>query len=337
MTTIADVAKRAGVSVATVSRTLHHSAKVDPRTRERVLQAASELEYVASPTATSLASGRTRVIAVVAPMMSRWFFASILTAIEQSLREDDYHALLMVLEDQPTEGHSRLAPEMFAKRVDGIVWLNVPLSSQEEDLMRRLALPMVCVGAPIGKTPTVMIDDRRAARAGVEHLLALGHRRIAFVGTAVESIAHMSTPAARGDAFREALIEAGLPVREDWVLDTDWTADAAAAMVEPILRGPDRPTAVLAASDEMAIGVVGAARRLGLRIPEDLSLVGIDDHTFAAALGLTTVRQDVPAQGRAATSLLLSAIEQGADHPPATRIELGTELIVRDTSAPPSS
>lgn len=333
MTTIADVAKLAGVSVATVSRTLHGSTRVDPRTRERVLRAASQLEYVASPTATSLASGRTHVIAVVAPMMSRWFFASILTAIEKALREEGYYALLMVLEDEPHEGVSRLTPEMFAKRVDGILWLNVPVSDEELALLRRLALPMVCVGAPIADAGTVMIDDRQAARLAAEHLIHLGHHRIAFVGTATRSLAHMGTPAARADSFRTQMARAGLEVREDWILDVDWTADAAAEAIIPVLSGRPRPTAVLAASDEMAIGVLGAARRLGLRVPEDLSVIGIDDHTFAHAIDLSTVRQDVPAQGRAAVALLLAALDR--QKKTAARVEMGTALVVRGTTAPP--
>ncbi|HRC41883.1 MAG: LacI family DNA-binding transcriptional regulator [Nostocoides sp.] len=335
MTTIADVARAAGVSVATVSRTLHGSLKVDPRTRERVLAVAAELEYVASPTATSLASGRTNVVAVVAPMMSRWFFASIVTTIEFALREAGYHVLLMVLDEPPEEGRSRLTPEMFAKRVDGIIWLNVAVSSPELALLRRLSLPMVCVGTPIDQAPTVMIDDHEAARAAVQHVLDLGHTEIAYVGTAVRSIAHMSTPAARVAAYRQALTEAGITPRDGWVIASDWTADAAGADVEPVLRGTPRPTAVVAASDEMAIGVMGTARRLGLRVPDDLSVIGIDDHTFAHAMGLSTVRQDVPAQGRAAVELLLAGMRERCDAP-AVRLEMRTALIARDTTAPPA-
>ncbi len=336
MTTIADVAKLAGVSVATVSRTLHGSTRVDPRTRERVVAAAAELHYVASPTATSLASGRTNVVAVVAPMMSRWFFASIVTTIEQALREHGYHTLLIVLGDRPGQEQERLQPEMFVKRVDGILWLNVATTPEETALLERLALPMVCVGAAIDGAPTVLIDDRQAARLAVEHLLGLGHRDIAYLGTAVESTAHMSTPAARVEAFRDSLRAAGLPVHAEWVLDIDWTAAAAAAAIEPVLRGIPRPSAVLAASDEMAIGVLGTARRLGLRVPEDLSVIGIDDHTFAGVLGLSTVRQDVPAQGRAAVTMLLETMNaEDLDGDPVSRIELATSLVPRDTTAPP--
>lgn len=336
MVTIADVAQRAGVSVATVSRTLHGSAKVDPRTRARVLAAADELSYVASPTAMSLASGRTHVIAVVAPMMSRWFFASIVTAIEQNLRETGYHVMLFSLEAGPG-APGRFRPEFFAKRVDGILWLNVAVTPAEEAQLAKLDLPMVCVGTQIGDSPTVLIDDHRAARTAVTHLLSLGHREIAYVGTPVGSIAHMTTPAARVAAFRETLVHASVPVREGWVLAADWTADGAMEAVEPLLRSDRRPTAVLAASDEMAIGALGAAARTGLRVPEDLSVMGIDDHSFAGALGLSTVHQDVPAQGRAAAQLLLAAVRNRDTRTPATRIELATHLIPRQTTAPPQA
>lgn len=335
MTTIADVARLAGVSVATVSRTLHGSRKVDPRTRERVLAAAAELDYVASPTATSLASGRTHVVAVVAPMMSRWFFATIVTTIEHALREQGYHLLLVSLDAPP--GVGRLRAEMFAKRVDGIIWLNVATTAEERELVRRLRLPMVCVGTSIDDAPTVVIDDEAAVRAATGHLIDLGHKDIAYVGTPDESVAHMSTPPARVAAFRATLIEAGLTVREEWIVDTDWTADAAAHGIAPILASANPPTAVLAASDEMAIGVLGAARRAGIAVPAQLSVMGIDDHTFAGVLGLSTVRQDVQAQGRAAARLLLGALGKDAvaRAAPTPRVELATELVARETTAAP--
>lgn len=332
MTTIADVAALAGVSVATVSRTLHGSTRVDPRTRERVLAAAAELNYVASPTATSLASGRTNIVAVVAPLMSRWFFATIVTTIEQELRAAGYPVLLITLDGQSAVG---LEFEMFAKRVDGIIALNVPTTDTDLAMLHRLDVPVVAVGIAVDRWPRVHIDDAAAVRSAVNHLIGLGHRDIGYVGTTDTSVAHMSTPGARSAAFRAALEEAGLRFRAQWATDSEWTADAAARRVEPILRAQHRPTAILAGSDEMAVGVLGAARWIGLEVPQELSVMGIDDHTFAAVLGLSTVHQDVRAQGRIAVSLLLDAL-RGDDVTPDRVVEVPTYLIARETTAPPA-
>ncbi|MBK6887498.1 MAG: LacI family DNA-binding transcriptional regulator [Tetrasphaera sp.] len=330
MTTIADVAALAGVSVATVSRTLHGSARVDPRTREKVRAAAAALNYVASPTAMSLASGRTNVVAVVAPLMSRWFFATIVVTIEQELRKQGYHALLIILEGEGEDSGMRM--EMFAKRVDGILSLNVRPSPAELAMLERLRLPIVAVGMPLGRWPRVHIDDAAAVRSAVEHLVSLGHRDIGYVGTSDISYAHMSTPSVRVEAFHAAIDESGLTPHPEWAIASEWTADAAARRVEQILRAEHRPTAILAASDEMAVGVIGAARWIGLEIPDDVSVMGIDDHTFAAVLGLTTIHQDVRAQGRAAVALLVSAMR--GETPTTPDVEIPTYLIARETTAP---
>ena len=332
MTTIADVAALAGVSVATVSRTLHGSARVDPRTRERVEAAAAQLNYVASPTAMSLASGRTNVIALVAPLMSRWFFATIVTTIDQELRRHGYHVLLNILDGEVEGDASGLTREKFAKRVDGIISLNVLPNEEESAMLADLGMPIVAVGVPIGATPRVHIDDAAAVRMAVEHLVSLGHRDIGYVGTSDISLAHMSTPAVRVAAFKEALRSAGLTFRPEWAIASEWTADAAARRVEGVLRGDRRPTAILAASDEMAVGVLGAARWIGLGVPADLSVMGIDDHTFGAVLGLSTIHQDVRAQGRAAVTLLVEALRGESRATPT--VEVPTYLIARETTAP---
>lgn len=333
MTTIADVAALAGVSVATVSRTLHGSARVDPRTREKVQAAAAALDYVASPTAMSLASGRTNIVAVVAPLMSRWFFATIVTTIEQELRSQGYHVLLIILEGEGDASGLRM--EMFAKRVDGIISLNVRPSADELAMLERLRLPIVAVGMPLGNWPRVHIDDAAAVRSAVQHLIGLGHSDIGYVGTSDISFAHMATPGLRVEAFRAAITEAGLPAHPEWAIASEWTADAAARRVEQVLRNPCRPTAILAASDEMAVGVIGAARWIGIEVPRDLSVMGIDDHTFAAVLGLTTIHQDVRAQGRSAVSLLVAAMR--GEPLPHNSVETPTYIIARETTAPPAS
>ncbi len=332
MSTITDVARVAGVSVATVSRALRGLDRVSPETRRRVLDVAEELHYVASPTATSLASGRTRVVAVVAPFLTRWFFATLVSSIEKELRSQGHHAILFDLEDDSYDQRLPLTQNMLWKRVDGVITLNVPMDPAEVELVDRLGLPLVAIGSAVPGRPCVRIDDRTTMRTAVEHLIGLGHERIGYIGDVPQNVAHVQTPQDRLTAFRETMAGAGLPVVEDWVLGSDWTAEAAARDSATLLTRDERPTAIVAASDEMAIGVRESARRLGVRVPEDLSVIGIDDYVLSGVLGLTTVRQDVAAQGRTAAAILLRSLlggEEGEDE-----VLIPTELVIRDSTGP---
>ncbi|WP_392542295.1 LacI family DNA-binding transcriptional regulator [Oryzobacter telluris] len=326
------MARVAGVSVATVSRALRGLDRVSPETRERVLKVAQELDYVASPTATSLASGRTRVVAVVAPFLTRWFFATLVSAIEKTLRAREHHVILFDLEDDTFDQRLPLSQNMLWKRVDGVITLNVPMSTEEVDLVDRLRLPLVAIGSPVPGRACVRIDDAATMRTAVEHLAGLGHTRIGYIGAVPQNAAHIQTPQDRLEGFRDAVGERGLVCEESWILGSDWTAEAAARDSIALLSDPDRPTAIVAASDEMAIGVRESARRLGLRVPEDLSIVGVDDFVLSAVLGLTTVRQDVAGQGHRAAELLLEALLEG--DLATDEVVMPIELIVRESTGP---
>ncbi|MFQ6170601.1 LacI family DNA-binding transcriptional regulator [Oryzobacter sp. R7] len=326
------MARVAGVSVATVSRALRGLDRVSPETRERVLRVAQDLDYVASPTATSLASGRTRVVAVVAPFLTRWFFATLVSAIEKALRAREHHVILFDLEDDTYDQRLPLSQNMLWKRVDGVITLNVPMAPEEVELVDRLGLPLVAIGSPVPGRPCVRIDDGATMRIAVDHLASLGHTRIGYIGAVPENAAHIQTPQDRLSAFHDAIREHGLVCEDGWVLGSDWTAEASARDSLTLLSGDNRPTAIVAASDEMAIGVRESARRLGLRVPEDLSIIGVDDYVLSGVLGLTTVRQDVSGQGRRAAELLLAALLEGEES--ADEVLMETELVVRESTGP---
>ena len=335
MSTITDVAREAGVSVATVSRALRGLDRVSADTRERVFKVAQELDYVASPTATSLASGRTQVVGVVAPFLTRWFFASIVSAIEKSLRAHGHHVLLFDLEDDTYDSRLPLSQNMLWKRVDGVITLNLPLGEEEVDLLDRLNLPVVAIGTPITGRPTVRIDDALAMRQATEHLLDLGHERIGYVGAVPDNVAHVLTPQTRLESFRATLRAHGLKENPHWILSSDWTADSAFEHARALLSSPDRPSAIVAASDEMAFGVLRAAESLGVAVPGELSVIGIDDHSLSAVMGLTTVRQNVQRQGTLAGDLLLEALLRNVDLDESLDIYVPTEIIVRSSTAAP--
>ncbi|MGV1008441.1 MAG: LacI family DNA-binding transcriptional regulator [Dermatophilaceae bacterium] len=332
--TIDDVAAAAGVSAATVSRALRGLDKVHPDTRARVRQAAKDLDYIASPTASGLASGRTRLIGVITPFMGRWFFTNVISAIDKTMRDHNHHLLLMDLEEKSPDERLSLTQSMMFKRVDGLIVINIELNAQEADLVSRLNLPVVTVGSRYADAPWVGIDDVTCGRLAAEHLIGLGHSRIAYLGVARPRSAHRKTPSDRLAGFRRAMHDHEVPMREEWVLPADWSPGDAYTSALALLSVPDRPTAVLAASDEMAVGVLGAALELGIRVPEQLSVVGIDDHDVAGPLGLTTVRQGIAAEGAAAARALLGLLgilsrAEATDH------ELPVELVVRRSTAPP--
>ena len=171
---------------------------------------------------------------------------------------------------------------------------------------------------------------------GVLYLIGLGHRKIGYVGGIPQDLTLSRTPTERFAGYRRALADHGLPYQDSWVVEADWTAAGSYDAAGPFLDQPDRPTAVVAASDELAIGLIAAAQRRGLTVPGDLSVIGIDDYKLSEILGVTTVRQDVVLQGVEAATLLLSSMLEDAeqdDH----RVVIPTELVVRRTTGPAPS
>jgi LacI family repressor for deo operon, udp, cdd, tsx, nupC, and nupG len=333
MSTIRDVAQAAGVSVATVSRALRGVDRVRPQTRDRIQRLAAELDFVASPAAASLVSGRTRVIAVIAPSRTRWYCATLVSGIDRRLRQHDQMVFLVDLEDEGDNRRRRLSQTMLLKRVDGVIAVNVRVDQGELALLDRLDLPLVAVGAPVPGRSLVRLDDVVTARMATEHLIGLGHTRIAFVGSPPDNIAQTPAPRHRLHGFAETMAKHGLPCPPHFIIDAEWTALSASQAVTELLQAPDRPTAVLAASDDMAMGVLQTARRLGLRIPHDLSVIGIDDHVLSEVMDLTTMRQDLQAQGELAAEMLLRRI--GDPTIPAAIVTAPTELVLRGTTGSP--
>lgn len=329
---IEDVAAYAGVSTATVSRALRGLPNVSEATRQRVQEAADALDYVMSPSASRLASGTTRSIGVVAPYIGRWFFGQLLSGIEAVLRESGYDMLLFALPDD--ESQSQFFERMpLKRRVDAVMVLTLAMSSREDERLRQLGLPMVTVGDPLAGVFGVGIDDSSAARTATAHLINLGHERIAMIGSGSGGPARFAAPLERQRGYREALADAGLEIVGDYEVDGLYTVEGGAAAMARLLALPKPPTAVFAQSDEMAAGAIKTMRRMGLRYPEDVSIVGFDDHEIAGILDLTTIRQPVLDQGRIAAQHLIDSLNNGAGD--CTRRDVPTQLIVRSSTCPP--
>ena len=336
--TIHDVARRAGVSTATVSRALRGVDRVSAATRDRVLLAATALDYTASPTAASLATGRTGVVGVLAPFLSRWFFAHTLEAVEHTLRMRGLHLLLLNVGSRPSAEPLLLDQVRLRKRVDAVLVMACDLRQSEVAVLAGLGVPVATLGVDVGAWDFVGIDDAAAGDVAMTHLLGLGHRRIAYVGGDVEQDVNVATAVQRLVGVRRA----GGRLRPDLgclqQLVGDWSIAGGLAAGERLLAQPAPPTAVLAASDEMAMGVLLAARRQGVRVPEQLSVMGVDDHELAWTHDLTTVAQPVHALGTAAASLVADALAAPRSPVPRQRqvLTLPTRLVVRGSTARPA-
>ncbi|MEU6021586.1 LacI family DNA-binding transcriptional regulator [Micromonospora sp. NPDC047134] len=340
MTRIDDVARLAGVSTATVSRALRGLPTVSAATRRRVLAAAEQLQYAVSPSASRLAGGRTGAVAVVVPRITRWFFGVVVEAVEDFLHQSGYDLLLHNLGGREQNRQRLLHPANLHKRVDAVMLVATPLRPADLGALTTLALPGVTVssGTDVAGWPCVRIDDVAAARTATRYLLELGHRRIAHISGDPDDELAFTAHLDRRRGYQEALRAAGL--RPDPSLDVESGFDIAGGTraTEELLRRGDPPTAIFAACDEMAMGALTALRDAGLRVPQDVSVIGIDDHALSGVLGLSTVAQPAAEQGRLAAEMLLDRLCRpgaSAPDPAATLVILPTRLVVRESTAPP--
>src|SRR3954453_634255 len=218
MSRIEDVAQAAGVSIATVSRALRGLPMVSADTRQRVLLAAAELQYVASPTASSPASRRTMVVGGVVPYVTRWYFAHLIAGASEVLRRHGYHVLLFDVGGEGPERPMLLESRALFRRVDGVLVLSLRMQATERKLLVNLGVPVVTVGVPGDGWTCVRIDDVMASTRATEHLVALGHRDIAFVGGEPADTGDFPTPMDREHGFRSTMSRHGLDVEPSWLL-----------------------------------------------------------------------------------------------------------------------
>ena len=331
---IEDVAREAGVSTATVSRALRGLPHVSDATRRSVARAAAELGYVVSRTASTLASGRTLTVAVISPYLERWFFSQLIGSVESVLRRSGFDALLIGLAQPDEGGREAFEPETLRGRVDAVVVVTVPLTGQELDGVRRLALPTVYVGASVAGAMSVRIDDVAVARVATEHLLQLGHTRIGYMGGDPNQPINFSAPADRRAGWLAAMRGAGLEPEDRYDVPGLFTANGGLAAAEKLLSLPLPPTAVVVASDEMAFGVLACAHRRGISVPEQLSVVGVDDHELSTLVGLTTVAQPVARQGALAADLVLGAL-RGRQSRSQEHVVVPVHLVTRRSTRAP--
>lgn len=331
--TIRDVARLAGVSRGTVSRVLNNQPRVDPGTRVKVLQAIADLDFSPSALARGLSIGRTHSIGVVVPFITRPSVVERLRGIEGALSTTNYDLVVFNVET-PQRRDTVMRDLTRGERVDGMLLVGLEPDDEMVGLIRRSGLPTVLIDAHDPRFSRVVIDDVAAMARAVDHLLALGHRQIAFLGDQPQVTFGYPASRLRHRGTRRALRFAGLPLPAAYTVIGAPGRSRARELTRDLLGRPDPPTAIVCASDLQAVGAREGARDVGVEVPDGLSIVGFDDLEIAGYLGLTTVRQPLFESGVAGVRLLLDQIEHG---PPARPIRtvLDVELMARTTTGPP--
>jgi DNA-binding LacI/PurR family transcriptional regulator len=310
--TIEDVAARAGVSTATVSRAMRGLDGVSKRSRDKVLEAARELGYVVSPTAQALATGHTGMIAVIVPTFNEWFSANVLEGAQRRLQSAG--RLTAVLSASAVRGRPDYDVDVASlrRRIDGVVNVSLPLTDEETREVAGLGVPVIAVGNPSPPFASVSLADREAGRIATRHLVNLGHRVIAYISGSRDELEPNTPGGQRLEGWRDVLVEEGLEHGPDLVVNSFFDVRGGHdAVLELLERRPD-VTAVFAAADMIATGAMVALSEYGLRVPEDISIIGVDGDDTDPWVQLTTVVQDPAEMGAMAADLLLQIIGGGA-------------------------
>lgn len=330
--TLADVARRAGVSTATVSRALNAPESVAPATRERVAAAVSALGYLPHFGARAMAARRTNTIGAVIPTMENAIFARGIQAFQETLGENGY-TLLVASHLYRPELEADAVRTLVARGAEGLLLIGLDRDDAVLRLLRARGIPAVVTWAfdPASELPTVGFDNRAAMRAMVERVLELGHRRLGAI----------SAPTARNDrarervlAIREGLRAAGLDPASLRLVETPYGIDTGAAAFETLMAQDEPPTAIICGNDVLAAGAAKRARELGIAVPAQVSITGFDDIELARVIcpALTTVRVPHRRMGEAAARALISMLR--GEGPP-RGVELFPEICMRESLGPP--
>ena len=335
--TITDVAKEAGVAIKTVSRVLNNEANVSQETLEKVRKAIKALDYSPSVAARVLAGNKSFLIGMFYNTPSSYYMNAIQIGALERCREAGFHLILELCNSEARDAATTILATISHTRMDGVI-LTPPVSDNQAicDALVRQNIPHVLVSPP--KIPhdvsCVHMDNRRAAFDITSYLIALGHKRIGFI------TGHFRHGAAklRLLGYQDALKAHGISPNDSLIKEGDFRFQSGVEMAEELLRRKTRPTAIFAANDEMAAGVVTAAHRLGFAVPGDLSIAGFDDVPYASVTwpALTTVRQPIGEMGAGAAALLLDQIESKKNDAPEMRssISFKYEIKIRESTGP---
>ena len=332
--TITDVAKRAGVSIKTVSRVMNNEANVTPATQEKVRTAARELNYAPNIAARRLASSRSFLIALLYDNPSPGYAANIQKGASRACRQSGYHLVVEPLDLNDPSMLENIEDLVRQLPVDGII-LTPPLCDNGDivSILTRQNIPYIPV-APSrshGDRTIVKMDDVKAAREMTEYLISLGHTDIAFV----KGHPRHSASALRFEGYRDAMRRAGLRINPNYIMDGEFTYKSGVAAARALFSQETLPSAVFASNDDMAVGMIATTREFGLSVPDDISIAGFDDDPSAQIVwpSLTTIQQPVAEMGFQAAKLLLN----DAANDEAQVFDMDHKLIIRESTSEKSN
>ncbi|WP_234407436.1 LacI family DNA-binding transcriptional regulator [Microterricola viridarii] len=326
---INDVARRAGVSAQTVSRVANRMTNVRPATRERVLEAMQALNYRPNSAARNLKAGRFRSIGFVTFNLATFGNERTLSAVAEASEAAGYTTTLLPVADPTQLDVVGAFGRLEEQAVDGIILVMSAEVGALDELTMTAGLPLVIIDSNAHLPYTIVdTDQEQGARTALQHLFDLGHRDIVHVAGPASSYSAQR----RAEAYRATMAEAGLP--ELPILTGDWSAESGLTLGRKLLESDAVPTAIFASNDHMALGIMHAIHDAGLRVPQDISVIGFDDVEGAASFwpALSTVHQNLDEVGRRATSLLLALIDGEPDEQ--QKILVQTRLVVRDSTGP---
>jgi DNA-binding LacI/PurR family transcriptional regulator len=329
MAGIVEIAEKAGVSPATVSRALRGLHHVNEKTRKKIVDAAQLLDYPLRPGLLPRTEAvQTNAIGVIAPFLSRWYFAQALAGVEQALREAGMDLLLYNFAQVDARQRVFQQKKLVGK-VDGLIVISLPPTEKEFEQILNLGIPVSLLGVPDERCSSVSIDDIRGAEIAAQHLIDMGHRDIAIMVGQNSFAFNFEVADQRKHGFLKTLEANGIEFNPQFELIADFDTHTAELAMDEFLTRKKQPTAIFCESDEMAYGAIKAIRKKGLRVPEDISVVGYDDHEFAAILGLTTIAQPARFLGQLAASQILAMIEK----PESTmsQMTVPTSLVIRES------
>ena len=337
--TIYEVARKAGVGIGTVSRVLNDSPQISPATRAKVLKVIKELNFQPHAMAQSLARRKTHTIGVIVPFFTGYFYVELLRGIQRALSQHKFDLILYGVDDLQKKDAS-LKRALQQRRVDGVLLVSMKLSDNFSAEFKRRRLPLILVDAYHEEFDSIIVNNQEGAYTATRHFIRLGYRRIAMLTGHYESIPAQT----RLHGCQHALTEAGLALPEDMIISSDslpgeaarvndgFNQEAGYLAMRNFLARHSRngsPTAVFVNCDIQAVGAIKAVKEAGLRIPDDVALIGFDDIELAEYVGLTTVRQPMAEMGYRAVERMMALVED-PDLPP-EHLRLDTELVVRES------
>lgn len=331
--TIKDVAKKVGVTPATVSMVINNKPRISEETRRKVMEAIEELDYYPHEGARNLVLKRSNTIGVAAPFFTSYFVLETLSGIESEIRQTEFNLVLYgtrgLLKNEETV-ITRIARE---RKVDGLITMNLTLTPKQQKYFKKNNLAIVNLEAEMEGFDCVMVNNRKGAYDATKYLLSLGHKRIAMVN----GPARVAPAKLREEGFIQALNEAGVQFDPELSVQVNnFTRVEGLDAANQLLTLPSAPTAFfVAAGDICATGVLLALKKQGIKVPDQISVIGFDDQPFTELVdpALTTVRQPMAKMGAQALTMLKTAIAEGEAHRP-TVVTFEAELVIRQSTAP---